>query len=82
MVLRDAHTHPKYYNFFRLLGMALNVCGGWKGIITGCIVYVGLTNYHAVAQGGDGLYHTGRGVVLLLQRLLVSMANKQNILLM
>ena len=71
VVVRDVHTHPKYYNFFRILGLALNHCGGWGGIITCCIVYIGLTNYHAAVSGGDGLYHTGRGAVLLLQQLLV-----------
>ena len=72
VILRDAHSHPKYYNFFRLLGLTLKVGGGWRGVITGCIVYVGLTNYHAMAKGGDGLYHTGRGMVLLVKHLVVS----------
>ena len=28
LVVREEHTHPKYYNFFRILGLALNYGGG------------------------------------------------------
>jgi hypothetical protein len=39
--------------------------------ITSYYYHLGLTNYHAVVHGGDGLYHTGRGAILLLQQLLL-----------
>jgi hypothetical protein len=57
------------------VGLARAHCGGWRGLATACVVYVGATHAHGL---DDGLYHTGRAVVLLLHRTAHALFNVRN----
>lgn len=64
-----AACRPKYYNFFRCLGLAVEAVG-WHGVSSLALVYIGLTTHLLSAHGGgrDGLYCTGEACWLLLWR--------------
>lgn len=61
-----ASCRPKYYNFFRCLGLAVEAVG-WHGLSSLALVYIGLTTHILSRHGGrDGLYYTGEACWLLL----------------
>ena len=49
-----ASCRPKYYNFFRCLGLLVEAVG-WQGVATIAIVYIGFTTQRLACLGGDGV---------------------------
>ena len=63
---RDHNNRPKYHNFFRIIGILLEILGR-DGILAGFVVYIGLTELLLNSEK-DGLYYTGEGLMFTTQK--------------